>query len=53
MDLVTMGKGGVHWIGVAQDRENWRTLVNCGNEPSGSIKCCENIEWLHSWWDLE
>jgi hypothetical protein len=20
-----------------------------GNEPSGSIKCWEELEWLHSW----
>jgi hypothetical protein len=24
----------------------------CGNEPSGSIKCWETIEWLHNWWPL-
>jgi hypothetical protein len=23
-----------------------------GNEPSGSIKCGETIEWLHNWWPL-
>jgi hypothetical protein len=22
----------------------------CGNEPSGSIKCRETTEWLHIWW---
>jgi hypothetical protein len=25
----------------------------CGNEPSGSIKCWEVLEWLHDWWRLE
>jgi hypothetical protein len=20
-----------------------------GNEPAGSIKCCEVLEWLHNW----
>jgi hypothetical protein len=20
-----------------------------GNEPSGSLKCCEVLEWLHNW----
>jgi hypothetical protein len=28
MDLGKIGWGGVEWIGVAQDRDNWRTLVN-------------------------
>jgi hypothetical protein len=28
--------------------------VSCelGNEPSGSIKCCETTEWLHNLWPL-
>jgi hypothetical protein len=24
-----------------------------GNEPSGSIKCWEVLEWLHNWWLLK
>jgi hypothetical protein len=28
MDLVEIGWGGVDWIGLAQDKENWRDLVN-------------------------
>jgi hypothetical protein len=28
MDLGEMGWGGVDWIGVAQDRNRWRALVN-------------------------
>jgi hypothetical protein len=28
MDLVERGWGGVKWIGLAQDREKWRALVN-------------------------
>jgi hypothetical protein len=28
MDLVEIGWGGVDWIGLAQDREKWRALVN-------------------------
>jgi hypothetical protein len=23
-----------------------------GNEPLGSVKCWETIEWLHNWWPL-
>jgi hypothetical protein len=28
MDLVDVGWGGVDWIGLAQDRDKWRALVN-------------------------
>jgi hypothetical protein len=28
MDLVEVGWGDVDWIGLVQDRDRWRTLVN-------------------------
>jgi hypothetical protein len=28
MDLLELGWGGVDWIGLAQDRDKWRALVN-------------------------
>jgi hypothetical protein len=28
MDLLEIGWGGVNWIGLAQDRDKWRALVN-------------------------
>jgi hypothetical protein len=28
MVLVEIGWGGVDWIGLAQDRDKWRALVN-------------------------
>jgi hypothetical protein len=28
MDLVEVGWGGVDWIGLAQDKDSWRALVN-------------------------
>jgi hypothetical protein len=28
MDLVEVGWGDVEWIGLAQDRNRWRALVN-------------------------
>jgi hypothetical protein len=39
MDLGEIGWDGVDWIELAQDRDQWRTLVNTVmNEPSGSLK---------------
>jgi hypothetical protein len=39
MDLREIGCDGVDWIDVAQDRDQWRALVNTAmNLPSGSIK---------------
>jgi hypothetical protein len=28
IDLVGVGWGDTHWIGLAQDRDRWRALVN-------------------------
>jgi hypothetical protein len=28
IDLLQIGWGGVDWIGLAQDRDKWRALVN-------------------------
>jgi hypothetical protein len=38
MDLGEMGWGDVNWIGLAQDRNRRRALVNSVFEPSGSMK---------------
>jgi hypothetical protein len=46
MDLGEIGWNGVVWIGLAQDRNKWRALVN-------SIKCWETIKWLHNSWPME
>jgi hypothetical protein len=40
MDLVEVRWGDVDWIGLAQDKDRWRALVN-----SSSIKCGETIEY--------
>jgi hypothetical protein len=42
MDLVETEWGSVDWIGLARDRDMWRAVLECGNEPSGSIKCWGN-----------
>jgi hypothetical protein len=28
MDLLEIGWGGVNWIGLAQDKDKWRAVVN-------------------------
>jgi hypothetical protein len=48
VDLVEIGCGGVDWIGLAQDRDNWRAVSECGKVPSDSIKWWESTEWLHN-----
>jgi hypothetical protein len=39
-DLQKVGCGGMDWINLAQDRDRYE----CGNEPSGSIKCGEILD---------
>jgi hypothetical protein len=53
MDLLEIGWGGLDWIGLAQDRDKRRALVNVVMNLRGSIKCWETIKWLHNWWPLE
>jgi hypothetical protein len=33
--------GGMDWIGLPQDRDEWKGSCEHGNEPSGSIKFWE------------
>jgi len=44
MDLQEVGCGYVDWIGLAQDRDRWPDACECGNEPSGSVKCGEFLD---------
>jgi hypothetical protein len=48
MDLREIGWDSMDWIDLAQNRNQWRALVNNGNQHSGSIKCWEVVEWLHN-----
>jgi hypothetical protein len=52
-DLGKIGWGGVDWIGLAQDRDKWRALVNGAMNLRGSIECWEVLEWLQNWRPLE
>jgi hypothetical protein len=38
---------GLHLSGSGQGQVE--TSCECGNEPSGYIKCWETIEWIHNW----
>jgi hypothetical protein len=53
MNLVEVGWGDVDWIGLAQDRDRWRALVNAVMNLRLHVNCWETIEWLHNWWLLE
>jgi hypothetical protein len=48
MDLGVVWTGLV-WLSTGTIGE----LCECGKELCGSIKCWENIEWIHNWWPLE
>jgi hypothetical protein len=52
MDILEIGWGSVDWIGLAQDRDKWRALVNVVR-TFGFHKCWETVKWLHNWWPLE
>jgi hypothetical protein len=44
MDLREIGWDNMNWIDLAQDRAQWRALVNTVKELSGTIKCWEVLE---------
>ena len=39
IDLQEVGFGYMDWIGLAQDRDSFAEVCECGNEPSDSVKC--------------
>jgi hypothetical protein len=53
MEFLELGCGDVDWIGLAQDRNRWRALVNSLLNFRVSIKCWETIECPNNWWPLE
>jgi hypothetical protein len=44
MDLQEVGCGDMDWIKLAKDRDLVAGTCECGNEPSGSIKCGEFLD---------
>jgi hypothetical protein len=49
IDLREIGRDGVNWIDLAQDKDQWGGSCEHGDEPSGFLKCWEVPEWLHNW----
>jgi hypothetical protein len=49
IDLREIGWDGMDWIYLAQDKDQWRALVNTVMNLRGSLKCWEILEWLHNW----
>jgi hypothetical protein len=45
MDLREIGWDVVDWIDMAQDRDQWKTLVNAVS----SLKCWKVLEWLRNY----
>jgi hypothetical protein len=49
IDLKEIGEDGMDWIDVAQDRDQWKALVNTVMNLRVFVKCLEVLEWLHNW----
>jgi hypothetical protein len=49
MDLREIGWDGRDWIEAAQDRDQWRALVNTVMILRVPYNCLEFPEWLHNW----
>ena len=47
MNIQEVGFGGMDRIELARDKDSGGTC-ECGNEPSGSIKCGEYLDWLRT-----
>jgi hypothetical protein len=53
MNLIEGGCNGVDWIGLTQDRGNWRAAVNAVMNFHVLRNAEKFFEWLHNWWAVE
>jgi hypothetical protein len=44
MDLGGIGWDSMGWIDLANGRNQWRSLVNTVNKPSGLVQCWEILQ---------
>jgi hypothetical protein len=49
MDLREIGWGGMGWIDLAPETDQWRALVNTVLNLGVQVKCWEVPEGLHDW----
>jgi hypothetical protein len=45
IDLRERGWDGVDWVDLAQDRDQWRALLN----TAMNLRVRKVLEWLHNW----
>jgi hypothetical protein len=48
INLREIGWDGMDWIELAQDRDQWRALVNMVMSLRAPSDCWELSEWLHN-----
>jgi hypothetical protein len=49
MGLREIEWGDIDWVGLADDGDQCRVLIEDDNALSGFIKCLEILEQLHNW----
>jgi hypothetical protein len=52
MGLAGIGRGYLDWIGLGEEREDWRVLVKAGMDLQGPYNV-HILEWLHNWQHLK